>query len=201
MIRLLIAILLIFINLPCLASQGLYPVPMVYQSSTGSSVTVGTTSVPPAARSLDYTTGSYGFKVLGLPTHSGNLQSISVYVMDSNAVAGFRLSLYAHDAVNNMPSTQIANSVSNEGTMTDTMTLHTLDVPGSPGITAGAQYWIVLEQTANYNSIGSTAWQANADYRQSNKVNAGAYDWPDWDGVQDSSNLNYEISAYFTLAW
>ncbi len=189
----------------CLTSQ---PVGAAWWFFTGSPVgggsstteaTVGTeTASPPDTYGIDYTTRTYCGKLSETPSENGTLLSISAAVSDTNATAPFKLGLYTHDGTNDMPDSLVANSVTDEGTMTATMTVHTLDVSGSASVVSGTQYWICLEQTDGWNVLGH---DNSGSYKISNKNNADSYDWPDFDGTSNGGDDTSDPTMYFTYEY
>jgi len=160
---------------------------------------VGTTTTPVGARSIDNTTWTYAYKVNGTPGANGTLSELCIYVQSASGADQFKLSLYAHDAGNNMPGAVIANATSVEDTMTASMVLHCIAIDSATpaSIVSGTQYWVALEQLAGYNSVGSSGYVGAGAWDTSIKVQAGSYSWPDYAGTEDAGDTDYEVTAYF----
>lgn len=143
-------------------------------------------------------TSIVAYKLPETPLLDGTLQSISVSLSGLGTTKHVRFAIYTHDPANDLPESIVTDAITVEGTISSnsgTYELVTLDIKsGTPQITAGTQYWIVLQSTDNWTSFG-TVWNTSAKiaYKE-----VSAYNWEPWHGSA-SDIRTYKIGAcYFS---
>ena len=141
----------------------------------------------------------WAYKLPAKAQHTGILKSISIEVDGLGAERRFKLALYTHDAVHNLPGDLVTGSLTVEGIATgNEPQLITLELEnGAPQIIAGAQYWVgiqaldpYLEFYRGYNENESLAYKAGS-----------VYDWSNWNGSADGVYPNPVGQCYITIEY
>ena len=137
-------------------------------------------------------------KVATLPTHDGQLKSISLGVKGKGVVRPFRLALYTD--LNGKPGTLVPGAITTEGsTVANTFEIVELPVEqGTPEIKSGQQYWIVIETTGTY-LFYSSKWITPGQI--ANKSNITSYSWPSWGGTVNQTFNNQMGGCFFTYSY
>lgn len=136
---------------------------------------------------------------LPLTTGTGTITSLTAGVASGtgDTARRFKLSLYAHDAVNNRPAgTPLATTAELTTTATE---LYYTAVSGtvSYAMEDATQYWIVLQAVDNYINVAKSAYGAVG--KQTLKTLAlTPYDWSEWTSSTDAGG-NYAFTIYATV--
>ena len=165
----------------------------------GTTENIGRESVP--ASEANMAAGyMYCYKLEETPSSNGTAQSITFTSLLSEAGSGqIYLSIYTHDSGNDLPATVLANSASDEITVTATSdTDYTHTYTGTkPVIASGTQYWLCVSNEGdtqqnvkyNYADTGST----EVAYKS---IPHGTF--PDWAGsAGGTSDSRYWGKLYF----
>ena len=85
----------------------------------------------------------YCYKLGETPSSNGSIKSITVTARSAGGTgnAHVRLSIYNHDASNDIPSTVVTNSATAEIDVTS-QTDYTFNYDTKPSVTSGTQYWL-----------------------------------------------------------
>jgi hypothetical protein len=138
-------------------------------------------------------------KMPSTPAHSGSVTSITFTGAYGTAEGYIKLSLYTHDAVNDLPASLVTNSGSTEITVSsDTYGDITFTYGATkPVVTSGTQYWIC-------GSASSTG-QVNFHYADPQGRSCTKTDtygtWAPWGGSGDWCGTNSASKCYFNYSY
>lgn len=138
------------------------------------------------------------YKLGETPAHSGSVNSITMTATGDAGAAYGRLSIYNHDAVNDIPSTVVANSATTEITVASGgYTDYTFNYGTKPSVTASAQYWICVSTNAT-----GTLYIRKTETGGKNALKEMTYgDFNDWSGSADGGSTNLMGKGYFVNAY
>lgn len=141
----------------------------------------------------------WAYKLPDVPSHNGTLKSISITADGLGSSRRFKLALYTHDEVNNLPGELVLDSTTVEGVASgDTPELMTLNIAsGSPQIVNGSQYWILIQALDKY-------FQYYRDYDANSLTvtkTSSAYDWGSWGGSADGVYTYKVGKCFFTYEY
>ena len=143
----------------------------------------------------------YCYKLEETPTSNGSVDSITTTLACPGSTCDYYLSIYNHDAVNDLPSTVLANSSTAKKQVSEGPSdlTNTYSAP-KPAVTSGTQYWLCVSidgTTANaryyYSDTGGTAVVFKA-------IASGTF--PDWAGSTDFTSANRWFGKlYIVNSW
>ncbi|MEN8140620.1 MAG: PKD domain-containing protein [Thermodesulfobacteriota bacterium] len=136
------------------------------------------------------------YKLHSTPAYNGTLQTIS-FTISAKPGKHVKFALYTHDATHDLPHELVPGAYTVEGVATtNDFTLMTLEVANAatPLISAGKQYWLLIQSTDDWVSFGST-WDADSKLVYKNNE---SYNFSTWGGIATESKT-YKIGAcYFS---